>query len=223
KLGWEALSSGIKHVWNTYIKPVFQALGDFIENNVKPAFQRGVDGIKKVWDTIKSIAYKPIDFVVNTVYNKGILPVINGLSSKLKLGWDLDPVELPAFAKGGHMKNGWKLVGEEGPELINTGPGYVYTASETQKMLSGGMQAPMAALPAMNGGHDEKKSQMPIGGFIGDLWSGVTRTVGKVKDWAVGMLAKGVQAVTKPLRDKITSVMPGGGFNELIRTAGLNV
>lgn len=223
KLGWEVLSSSIKHVWNTYIKPVFQALGDFIENNVKPAFERGVDGIKKVWDTIKSIAYKPIDFVVNTVYNKGILPVINGLSSKLKLGWDLDPVDLPAFAKGGHMKNGWKLVGEEGPELINTGPGYVYTANETQKMLSGGMQAPMAALPAMNGGHDEKKSQMPIGGFIGDLWSGVTNTVGKVKDWAVGMLAKGVQAVTKPLRDKITSVMPGGGFNELIRTAGLNV
>ena len=223
KLGWEVLSSSIKHVWNTYIKPVFQALGDFIENNVKPAFQRGVDGIKKVWDTIKSIAYKPIDFVVNTVYNNGLREMVNTMSSKLGLDWKLPEVNIPAFAKGGHMKNGWKLVGEEGPELINTGPGYVYTANETQKMLSGGMQAPMAALPAMNGGHDEKKSQMPIGGFWSDLWGGVKNTVGKVKDWAVGMLAAGVRAVTAPLKDSMSSLIPGGGFNELIRGAGFKV
>lgn len=223
KLGWEVLSSSIKHVWNTYIKPVFQALGDFIENNVKPAFQRGVDGIKKVWDTIKSIAYKPIDFVVNTVYNNGLREMVNTMSSKLGLDWSLDKVTLPAFAKGGQMKNGWKLVGEEGPELINTGPGYVYTANETQKMLSGGTQAPMAALPAMNGGHDEKKSQMPIGGFWSNIWGGVTDTVGKVKDWAVGMLASGVRAVTEPLKQSISSFIPGGGFNELIRGAGFKV
>lgn len=223
KLGWETLSSGIKHVWNTYIKPVFQALGDFIENNVKPAFKRGVDGIKKVWDTIKSIAYKPIDFVVNTVYNNGLREMVNTMSSKLGLDWKLPEVNIPAFAKGGHMKDGWKLVGEEGPELINTGPGYVYTASETQKMLSGGTQAPMAALPAMNGGHDEKKSQMPIGGFWSDLWGGVKDTVGKVKDWAVGMLAAGVRAVTAPLKDSMTALIPGGGFNELIRGAGFKV
>ena len=223
KLGWETLSSGIKHVWDTYIKPVFQALGDFIENNVKPAFKRGVDGIKKVWDTIKSIAYKPIDFVVNTVYNNGLREMVNTMSSKLGLDWKLPEVNIPAFAKGGHMKDGWKLVGEEGPELINTGPGYVYTASETQKMLSGGTQAPMAALPAMNGGHDEKKSQMPIGGFWSDLWGGVKDTVGKVKDWAVGMLAAGVRAVTAPLKDSMSSLIPGGGFNELIRGAGFKV
>lgn len=223
KLGWEALSSGIKHVWNTYIKPVFQALGDFIENSVKPAFKRGVDGIKKVWDTIKSIAYKPIDFVVNTVYNNGLRSMVNTMSDKLGLDWKLPEVNIPAFAKGGHMKNGWKLVGEEGPELINTGPGYVYTANETQKMLSGGTQAPMAALPAMNGGHDEKKSQMPIGGFWSDLWGGVKNTVGKVKDWAVGMLAAGVRAVTAPLKDSMSSLIPGGGFNELIRGAGFKV
>lgn len=223
KSGWKSLSDGIKNVWNTYIKPVFQALGDFINETVKPAFEKGVDGIKKVWNTIKSIAYKPIDFVVNTVYNNGLRDMINTMSSKLGLDWTLPEVNLPAFAKGGHMKNGWKLVGEEGPELINTGPGYVYTASETQKMLNGGTQAPMAALPAMNGNHDEKKSQLPIGGFWSNIWGGVTDTVGKVKDWAVGMLASGVRAVTEPLKQSISSFIPGGGFNELIRGAGFKV
>ena len=220
---WNSVSGKIRDVWQNNIKPIFQALGSFIETNVKPAFKRGVDGIKKVWDTIKSIAYKPIDFVVNTVYNNGLREMVNTMSSKLGLDWKLPEVNIPAFAKGGHMKDGWKLVGEEGPELINTGPGYVYTASETQKMLSGGTQAPMAALPAMNGGHDEKKSQMPIGGFWSDLWGGVKDTVGKVKDWAVGMLAAGVRAVTKPLKDSMTALIPGGGFNELIRGAGFKV
>ncbi|MFJ2618159.1 peptidoglycan DD-metalloendopeptidase family protein [Glutamicibacter sp. NPDC087344] len=223
KAGWEVLSDAVKYVWNTYIKPVFQALGDFINDTVKPAFEKGVDGIKKVWDTVKDIAYKPIDFVVNTVYNNGLRDMINTMSSKLGLDWTLPTVTLPAFAKGGQMKNGWKLVGEEGPELINTGPGYVYTATETQKMLSGGVQAPMAALPAMNGGHDEKSSKMPIGGFWSNVWGGVTDTVGKVKDWAVGMLSAGVRAVTEPLKQSISSFIPGGGFNELIRGAGFKV
>ncbi|HJX77268.1 peptidoglycan DD-metalloendopeptidase family protein [Glutamicibacter sp.] len=220
---WNSVSGKIKDVWNNNIKPVFQALGSFINEHVKPAFQRGVDGIKKVWDTIKSIAYKPIDFVVNTVYNNGLREMVNTMSSKLGLDWKLPEVNIPAFAKGGHMKDGWKLVGEEGPELINTGPGYVYTANETQQMLAGKQQAPMAALSSMNGGHDEKKSQMPIGGFWDDLWGGVKNTVGKVKDWAVGMLAAGVRAVTAPLKDSMSSLIPGGGFNELIRGAGFKV
>lgn len=223
RAGFKRLGDGFKNIWNKFIKPVFESLGNFINDTVKPAFEKGVDGIKKVWDTIKSIAYKPIDFVVNTVYNNGLRSMVNTMSDKLGLDWKLPEVSLPAFAKGGHMKDGWKLVGEEGPELINTGPGYVYTANETQQMLAGKQQAPMAALSSMNGGHDEKKSQMPIGGFWGDLWGGVKNTVGKVKDWAVGMLAAGVRAVTAPLKDSMSSLIPGGGFNELIRGAGFKV
>ena len=223
KRGWKGMSDGIKHVWNTYIKPVFQALGDFIVKTVQPAFQKGVDGIKKVWDTIKSIAYKPVDFVVNTVYNNGLRDMINSVSDKLKLDWKLPKVNLPAFAKGGQMSNGWKLVGEEGPELINTGPGFVYTAKETQAMLAGKTQAPMDSLSMLNSGHDEKKSKLPIGGFWSDIWGGVTGTVGKVKDWAVGMLAAGVRAVTEPLKKSISSFIPGGGFNELIRGTGFKM
>ncbi|WP_413456073.1 peptidoglycan DD-metalloendopeptidase family protein [Glutamicibacter sp. FR1] len=220
---WNTISGKIRDVWNNNIKPIFQALGSFIETNVKPAFQRGVDGIKKIWDTIKSIAYKPIDFVVNTVYNNGLRDMVNTMSGKLGLDWDLPKVDLPAFAKGGQMQRGWKLVGEEGPELINTGPGFVYTATETQTMLAGQQQAPLASLPTLTGGHDEKNSKMPIGGFWSDVWGGVTGTIGKVKDWAVGMLAAGVRAVTEPLKSSISALIPGDGFNELIRGAGFKM
>jgi hypothetical protein len=43
------------------------------------------------------------------------------------------------YAEGGYYPGGMALVGEEGPELINFArPGQVYTASETQNIMSGG-------------------------------------------------------------------------------------
>lgn len=42
---------------------------------------------------------------------------------------------IPGYASGGRMGDGWKIVGEEGPELIHTGPGWVNTAAETKQLL----------------------------------------------------------------------------------------
>lgn len=45
------------------------------------------------------------------------------------------------YASGGNYPGGLAMVGEQGPELINfNSPGTVYTASQTQRMLSGGAE-----------------------------------------------------------------------------------
>lgn len=45
---------------------------------------------------------------------------------------------LPTFAAGG-VADGWSIVGEEGPELVNfSNPGRVYTAQDSKKMLASG-------------------------------------------------------------------------------------
>lgn len=44
---------------------------------------------------------------------------------------------VPAFAAGGMFAGGVALVGEQGPELVATGPARIYNASQTQAMLSG--------------------------------------------------------------------------------------
>ena len=44
---------------------------------------------------------------------------------------------IPGFAKGGDAPAGLKLVGEEGPEFINTGPGRIFDAVTTRKMMKG--------------------------------------------------------------------------------------
>jgi hypothetical protein len=46
--------------------------------------------------------------------------------------------EMPEYAAGGPLAPGYGLVGERGPEIIaSNGNGYVYTADETQDILSG--------------------------------------------------------------------------------------
>jgi hypothetical protein len=44
---------------------------------------------------------------------------------------------IPMFAQGGYHSGGWMLAGEQGPELINTGPARIYNASDTRVMLEG--------------------------------------------------------------------------------------
>lgn len=57
-----------------------------------------------------------------------------------------------SFAKGGRAK-GLALVGEEGPELVNFArPGMVYTAGETESILSSGMSADMISMAGYRAG-----------------------------------------------------------------------
>ena len=43
---------------------------------------------------------------------------------------------LPAFASGGLHTGGWRLVGENGPELENTGPSQIFSNSQSKSMLN---------------------------------------------------------------------------------------
>ncbi|MGP5725842.1 phage tail tape measure protein [Arthrobacter rhombi] len=213
-----AVKNFFVNIWKNGIKPMFQALGDFIKKDVPNAFRKGRDAIENIWRKVANIARKPVNFMVNTVYNNGLKSMFNGIAKKLKLSWRLPDVpEIPAFAKGGQMRKGWKLVGEEGPELINTGPGHVYTANQTQQMLNGRRQMPMDAL---NQDQNPIQAHKGIGGFWGDVWNGAKSTAGKFKDWTVGMIGSAVKGLVKPIKAGLSASLPGGGMNELIRGAG---
>lgn len=43
---------------------------------------------------------------------------------------------LPAFASGGAHDGGWRIVGENGPELENTGPSRIFSNSQSKSMLN---------------------------------------------------------------------------------------
>ena len=64
----------------------------------------------------------------------------------------IQPVDqVDAFASGGFHAGGWRIVGEDGPELEATGPSRIYNARETAEILSGGRIEEAETTPAVMG------------------------------------------------------------------------
>lgn len=116
KLGLKILGAAISWLWDNVIGPVFGWIGDkaswLWNNGVKPQFEalkRGVgllgdsfriakDYIGEQWDKLSGIAKKPVAFIINTVYNQGIVPLWNKVADAFgapKLG------TFNGFARGG--------------------------------------------------------------------------------------------------------------------------
>jgi hypothetical protein len=100
KPAWNHLTDAIQWGWNHLIKPVFSALSDFVNDHVKPAFSKAVGGLQDIWNGLATAAQKPVNFLVNTLYNDGIRKVINLIPGVP----DLDPLNVSfKFADGGVM------------------------------------------------------------------------------------------------------------------------
>ena len=123
KVALGAVGSFFQMVWNTVIKPVWDALGAgirwVVDNVILPAwdvlksaldsvgsfFSTVVEGIRKTWDAMKGHVAKPINFVIETVWNNGLLEAWDTIAGFLPglpsaEGARLSPVE---FAEGGHV------------------------------------------------------------------------------------------------------------------------
>ena len=100
---WTALGNGIRWVLDTVVHPAFEGLKTGL-GFVETAFQKAVDFIGQMWDRIKGITAAPIKFVIDTVYNDGIVAVWNKVAGWLGLD-DLDRMPMPealgAYARGG--------------------------------------------------------------------------------------------------------------------------
>ena len=220
---WNGIGTLINNVWNRTIRPVFIILSTFIKDVVAPGFKKGVDAIGKAWDVLKKAAGTPVYFVLETIYNQGIKKTFDKVAKAVGSKASLPAAKtsgIPHFAKGGEMRDGWKLVGEEGPEIIHTGPGYVYTARETKKMLAGHTQAPLGALDSLRDtGQIGEAEHKGIGGFGETVFSGIKNVVAwtgdKLKkglDWVRGGLAKAAEFVLNPLKNLVSSKVKGKGF-----------
>lgn len=158
---WNGILDGIRWVWDK-IKPVFQAMKDFLDKTLGPAFEFFRDVAVGAFEGLANLLLDPVQFIVNTVYQKWIKGTFDKIAEAIG-----SPARLPdahisdfnftrkrtftagprtggnrtmvnAYAKGGLAAPGWALVGEEGPELVNFDrPGRVYTADETAMALRG--------------------------------------------------------------------------------------
>lgn len=117
---WGSVLNVMRSIWETVLKPTFEAIGRVIsvvvDTVVKPALSRMreafgkvqsfvstvVDAIGNVWSKLRGILAKPINFLINAVWNRGVLSVWRNAKRFLPV---VDPpANLPPI--GGYAKGG---------------------------------------------------------------------------------------------------------------------
>lgn len=229
---------GPKFMWfhRTIVEPVMRKIGEIIRvvidkvkthfmfmhklitQTIPNAFRTGVASIGRFWDKVKEIAKKPISFVVNTVYNKGIRGVWNWVASKVGLG------QLPAiqgFAKGGILpgfsrRDNQIIAARSGegilvPEAVRElGSDFIHHANQ-----KGGLSA-IADLLGFAG--DPGALKIPgyeNGGIVGF----VQGFLGKAKDFFVKGFMKAVRAALNPIVQTMKNTIGGTPIGGLIGAA----
>ncbi|MGW6008679.1 phage tail tape measure protein [Streptomyces sp. NPDC055210] len=209
------IKSVISTVYTTGIKPVFDKLKS-ATRTVADAFDTARGGIKKAWEKVSGIAKKPVKFIIDTVYNGGIVKVWNQVAKKFGAP-TLNPIT--GFAKGGvKAGTGFVLPGQSSykhgdDQLVPMRKGEGVAVSEA-------MRDPYerSRLLAVNKAAMQGRSLRPFqgegfakGGIFGWIGSAASKGVDLAKD-GVEWLKDGVQAsakaglnaVVRPLISKIS-------------------
>ena len=104
---WDGIGSVIRRVWEGTIKPVFDALSDWITNRVPAAFNQGVNAIKQFWDNLVNVVKQPVRWVLDVVVNQGFIRHFNNLAGTFGIS-KLPEVSLAGWATGGYTGRGRK-------------------------------------------------------------------------------------------------------------------
>jgi SLT domain-containing protein len=215
------IKSVISTVYNVGIKPVFNALKTAV-GQVGKAFSTAKDAIKLAWDKVKAIAKAPISFIVNTVYNKGIVGVWNKVAS----AFGAPKLSTFKFARGGPVFGAGTETSDDVPAWLSRNE-HVWTAKEVKG--AGGHGAVMAMRQwAAAGGRGARPGFKDGGGLFGWIGGAGSKVAGwgssawdKIKDGAswlkdtiAGSARAGVNAVVKPLLRSIPGL--GSGIGDMI-------
>ncbi len=217
KPAWDGIGTAIRWVWNTFIKPAFDNVSKGI-GFVKDSFQTGVDNIGRLWDSLKDIARKPVQYIIDVVYNDGIRKVWNSVADFTGAG------KLPAvkFADGGRTHGG--VPGRDSIPALMMADEFVVKRDSARKVGFGTLEYinRTGTLPGFAGGGLVQR--FADGGIVG---------------WAKGKLAsaadffgdmtdlitnpgKAWNAATGFIRDKISSIS-GSGYGKVIASIPMKI
>ncbi|WP_432166476.1 phage tail tape measure protein [Streptomyces sp. bgisy031] len=219
KPAWNGIKAIIKGVYDNGIKPVFSALKGAVKK-VGESFEAARKAIKIAWDKVKGIAKAPIAFVINTVYNGGIVPVWNKVASAFGAP-TLKPIK--GWATGGPVFGAGTETSDDVPAWLSKNE-HVWTAKEVRGAGGHGAVAAMRSWAAA-GGNGSAPGFKDGGGLFGWIGKGASKVAGwgssawdKVKAGAkwlkdtLGASARaGVNAVVKPLLRNIPGLKNGFG------------
>lgn len=223
-----------KRMWNDYVRPSLQSIADkakwVYDKGLKPAFDAGKTAVRKLgeafesakeaigkaWGKLSGIAKKPISFIINTVYNKGIVGTWNKIADAFGAP-TLKEFHPDGFAEGGYTGAGGKYT----PAGVVHAGEYVMPKEATSRIGLGPLE------------YMRKHGELPgyaLGGLVSDVWDWTKDAVGgagskawdaikKGASWLKDTLADsaraGVKHVVNPLIDSIPGL--GTGFGKMAK------
>ncbi|KHL19587.1 peptidase M23-like protein [Mumia flava] len=181
---WKA----IKSAWTDRIKPVFEAVRDFVKDTLPTVFKRGIDAVKRQWDRLKNTAKAPVRFVIDTIWNNGLRKLIGAIP-----GVDTPDRVNVGFRRGGYTGNGHpsQVAG------VVHGREWVIPADATRRLMRD--RGP-GFLRALNGYRN--------GGYVWPATGGVTRHSGYPwATWAGDINEPGAGDYGNPVRAYMDGVV----------------
>lgn len=203
---WHGIQTAISWAWKHGIKPVFDALKRGV-SAVRRGFEVAKDGIKTAWNKLKAITRKPVEFVVNTVYNHGIRAVWNKIAGFV----GLDKLGAVKFARGGRTSGG--VPGKDSIPSLLMADEYVIKRDSARKLGFGTLDYLNATgrLPGFATGGQvgaDGVQRFGLGGVV-DWLGGKARQIGSALMSGVDFIAHPGRLWDKAvgyLKDKIRSL-----------------
>ena len=220
---WTALRT-IFTAGSTWLRTTFwNPVRDLFTKTIPSAFDAGVKAVGTAWDKLRNIVRKPVQAIVDVVYNGGIVKLWNVVAGVF--GADkLTAFKMPSFKDGGPTGNG-----SSDGFLAKVHPGeHVWTKQEVAG--AGGHEA-VAKLRqrAMGGAKVRTYGEHSFADGGGILGTGVGMDFGpdlipdgfiknafsKLKDLALGSISgpfnKAVDGVAKMGKSAVKAAIPGSG------------
>jgi hypothetical protein len=184
---FDAITGGLRslgdwfHIFGDAVNIVWQGLKiifDLMTGNwqgVVSAFNSGMNSLQDIWHRLIDIAKVPVNFLIDVVYNHGIMPVWNDIAGLFGLG-TLPPVAL--LAEGGVLP-GYAPGRDTYPAMLSAGEGVL--VPEAVRGL--GSDFVHSANSYFSGGRANSQgvTHFAGGGIVGSLASIVADPVGSIK------------------------------------------
>ncbi|RKS76485.1 phage-related protein [Actinomadura pelletieri DSM 43383] len=212
-----ALGTGIRWVWRTFVQPAFDAMGLAVRK-LSPHFRNAVDAIRREWDKLRAAAKGPVSFVVNTIFNSGLVKIWDAVAKLVPGMKRLEPIRgfaaggvLPGYAPGRDRLLAAVSPGESifRPEFTKA-VGEKFVTGANAAARSGGVSGVvrylgMAGDPGMPPGF---AGHFKFGGIVGGFLKAA-------KGWFAGGLVKVATKAFNPLVASAQKAIGGTGFGDL--------
>lgn len=227
---WNGIGSIISGIYNSVLKPIFDGFMGVV-HALADSFNWAIEAIRVAWNKLGDIAKVPVNFVIDWVYNRGIVPMWNKLAGLFGLG-QLQPAALlaeggvlPGYAPGRDSVPAVLSPGEGVlvPEAVQgLGPDFVHQAnayfsrgrarkgSGRQRFAEGGIVGDVAGAIAT-------MVTDPVGSIkrlFGSVLSAVVPGSGELREAMVKIPIKVVDAIVEKAKAYAASAMAAVGFGD---------